>query len=201
LTRRRFPKLGRQPESSETRFRRLYESNYEALFAFALRRCDDASEAHDVIADTFLVLWRRLSEAPADEEVPLWLYGVARRVLANHRRTALRGERLVSRLGWEARAELDTSDLIAQRAAAEATVRSLALLSDEDREILLLAAWERLSSAEIGTVLGCSANAAAIRLHRARRRLTEIYGKEAGETGHKKSEQPHLRESPGSGQG
>lgn len=196
LTLRGLPQFGR-PEPPETRFRRLYDANYEALFAFALRRCDDATEAHDVTADTFLVLWRRLHESPPDQEVPLWLYGVARRVLANRRRTSLRSERLVARLGHITREEADMADEIARRAAAVAVVRSIAQLRDDDREILLLASWEKLGTAEIATVIGCSPNAAAIRLHRARKRLTEIYRKENGEAGHKEGEQPQLRRLPG----
>jgi RNA polymerase sigma-70 factor, ECF subfamily len=192
---RRLPRLG-PAESSETRFRRLYDANYEPLFAFALRRCDDASEAHDVIADTFLVLWRRLHESPPDEQVPLWLYGVARRVLANRRRTSIRSQRLVARLAQIGPTEADTAEVIAHRAAAGAVVRSLALLRDDDREILLLAGWERLGTAEIAAVVGCSPNAAAIRLHRARKRLAEIYKKEHDEAGHKRSEQPQRPRLP-----
>lgn len=47
----------------------------------------------------------------------------------------------------------------------------LGALSDEERELLMLASWEGLTSAEIGRVLGCSPTAARIRLHCARSRL------------------------------
>jgi DNA-directed RNA polymerase specialized sigma24 family protein len=77
---------------AEARFRRLYEQQYEPLLAYAARRTLDRSEAHDVVSETFLILWRRLDEAPRDEEIPLWLYGVARRVLANRRRSRARQE-------------------------------------------------------------------------------------------------------------
>jgi RNA polymerase sigma-70 factor (ECF subfamily) len=48
---------------------------------------------------------------------------------------------------------------------------ALRSLGDTDREILTLAAWEDLDAGQIAVVLGCSRNAARIRLHRARRRL------------------------------
>ena len=48
------------------------------------------------MAETFLVAWRRLDDVPADA-LP-WLYGVARRVLANQRRSADRGAALERRL-------------------------------------------------------------------------------------------------------
>lgn len=183
-------------ESAESRFRRLYDESYEALFAYALRRCREASEAHDVVADTFLVLWRRLTDAPPDAEVQLWLYGIARRVLSNRQRSATRGDRLVARLGQITREATDTEALIEQRAAATALMRSLARLPEDEREILLLAAWERLSTSEIAVVLDCSANAAAIRLHRARKSLNAIFQKENEQSGHEQSKRPQLRRPP-----
>jgi len=181
-------------EQDERRFRRLYEASYEPVLAYALRRCGDLSEAHDIASDTFLVLWRRLADAPADEEVPLWLYGVARRVVANRHRTAVRRERLVERLGSAARETPGTDELATQRENAIAVLASLRRLGGDDREILLLAAWERLSAAEIALVLGCSPNAAAIRLHRARKRLAAALEKEHGATGHRKKEPPQPRQ-------
>ena len=71
--------------------------------------------------------------------------------------------------------------------------RALAAVGAGDREILLLSAWDDLSISEIATVLGCSENAAALRLHRARLRLTKVYEKENREAGHKGDEPPALR--------
>ena len=68
----------------EDRFRRLYTANFAALLAYALRRVEQHEDAADVVAETFLVAWRRGPELPAGDEVRLWLYGAARRVLANH---------------------------------------------------------------------------------------------------------------------
>jgi len=171
-------------ESAEVRFRSLYKANYEPLLSYALRRCGDVAEAHDITADTFLVLWRRFAEAPVDEEVPLWLYGVARRIVANKYRSRLRANRLVGRLG-HVRPELSSTEKRAeQREEANAVLRSLQRLKDNERELLLLAAWERLSASEIAIVLGCSPNAAAIRLHRARKRLADVYEKELSRRGH-----------------
>lgn len=44
-----------------------------------------------------LVLWRRADDIPGDAPLP-WCYAVARRCLANHRRSAQRRLRLLSRL-------------------------------------------------------------------------------------------------------
>jgi RNA polymerase sigma-70 factor, ECF subfamily len=106
-----------------------------------------------------------LDRLPADHHTRAWLYGITRKVLANHRRGQLRRVRLTGRLRIEHRlASTDDGD-----SAAVAT--AFARLTEDEREVLALAAWEGLDAGEIGTVLGCSRNAARIRLHRARRRL------------------------------
>jgi RNA polymerase sigma factor (sigma-70 family) len=180
-------------ETSEVRFRRLYGAHYEALLTYASRRLPDATEAHDVVADAFLVLWRRLAEAPPDEEVLLWLYGVARRVLANRYRSHMRRERLAALLARLPVERIDPEVLAARRADTDLVIGSLLSLGEHDREILLLVAWERLSNQEIGAVLGCSENAVALRLHRARKRLTEVCRKENERGGHKQGSRAHLR--------
>lgn len=150
------------------RFEEFYAAHRAQVFGYVLRRSESAEDAADVIAEVFLVAWRRLDEVPGDDAERLWLYGVARRALANQRRGTRRRIQLADRL----RAEL------AARPAAEsggAELRDLAAvfssLPASDREILALEAWEELDAGEIATVLGCSRNAVRIRLHRARRRL------------------------------
>jgi RNA polymerase sigma-70 factor (ECF subfamily) len=181
-------------ETPEIRFRRLYETHYARLLAYASRRCSDPNEAHDVVADTFLVLWRRIAAAPSDDdEVLLWLYGVIRRVLANRDRSYRRRERLAERLSSVSRDVTDQEQSAHSQIDLRGLVVALLHLTEREREILLLAAWENLSNAEIARVLECSENAAAIRLHRARKRLTEVYEKDSGGTGHKRHEWPRLR--------
>lgn len=185
-------------DANHARFTRLYQEHYRALLAYALRRCDNRAEAQDVVADTFLILWRRLDEVPEGKDAVLWLFGVARRVLANRKRKSRRQVRLAARLAAVASAHAD--DPAVAHLAARRMVAALQSLREEDREVLLLAAWEELSNAEIGRVLGCSENAATIRLHRARRRLTEVYKKENDEAGDKRTEWPRLRRRPNEGE-
>ncbi len=151
----------------QERFETLYAEYQARVLGYVRRRTDSADDAADVVAETFLVAWRRLDDAPT-EEVRLWLYGVARRVLANHRR----GERRRVQLAGRLRSDLAGRDpaFAGQEEFAElaAAFRSL---TDTDREVLALEGWEQLDAGEIAVVLGCSRNAVRIRLHRARRRL------------------------------
>lgn len=154
-------------DSRGDKFERLFRESYPLVRAYALRRAAPDA-AQDVVADTFLVAWRRLEDVPED---PLpWLYGTARRVLANQRRSAARGVALEQRLsgaaGADARADLGDS-----LADAELMREALDRLSDHSREALMLVAWEGLDGARAARAAGCSKATFAVRLHRARRRL------------------------------
>ncbi|MFP5319991.1 MAG: RNA polymerase sigma factor [Acidimicrobiia bacterium] len=164
-----------------------YRAHRGAVLAYLLRRCPSAADAHDALAETFLVAWRRPEQVPdGDAAVRLWLYGVARRVLANQRRAERRRRRLSERLQAHPGDELVPGP---DEAGTEREVlRVLSRLGERDREILLLSAWEGLSHAEIAAVLGCSENASAVRLHRARARLREAYAKERGARGTSRGE-------------
>jgi RNA polymerase sigma-70 factor (ECF subfamily) len=159
--------LGR--ELSQAHFNRLYRVHGRAVLAYALRRVEQREDAADVVAETFLVAWRRLGEVPSGDGARLWLYGVARRVIANLRRSERRRTRLGQRLAETLRTELATHP--APRGGAAEALRAMAELGEEDRELLLLVSWEGLSPGEAAKVLEISSLAARSRLHRARRRL------------------------------
>lgn len=67
----------------EDEFAEVYAATYKPLLGYALRRCDSPEDAADVVAETFTIAWRRATDMPAGPQARLWLYGVARRVLAN----------------------------------------------------------------------------------------------------------------------
>jgi RNA polymerase sigma-70 factor (ECF subfamily) len=162
--------LGRK--LAQVQFSRLYREQGRAILAYALRRVEDREDAADVVAETFLVAWRRLGEVPAGTGARLWLYAVARHVIANLHRTERRRSRLGRRLAEALQTELATHP--AARDEAAEILRTMADLSDEDRELLLLVSWEALTPGEAAKVLGISSIAARSRLHRARRRLRAL---------------------------
>ncbi|HKT82771.1 MAG TPA: sigma-70 family RNA polymerase sigma factor, partial [Solirubrobacterales bacterium] len=139
-------------ELAQIQFGRLYREQGRAILAYALRRVDDREDAADVVAETFLIAWRRLAEVPAGAAARLWLYGVARRVIANLRRSERRRTRLGGRLAESLRTELATHSAPSGEAAE--VLRAMTELSDEDRELLLLISWEGLSPSEAAKVLG-----------------------------------------------
>jgi RNA polymerase sigma factor (sigma-70 family) len=150
------------------RFEELFRANYAAVRGYALRRAP-ADVAQDVVAETFLVAWRRLEDVP-DDALP-WLYGVARRVLANERRSADRRTALEQRVASSTLT--GASDAADRLGDAELMRAALAGLSENHREALMLVAWHGLTGARAARAAGCSAATFAVRLHRARAKLAE----------------------------
>lgn len=149
------------------RFRLLYEAHAPAVLAYGIRRLG-REEARDVVAETFLVAWRRLDEVP-DHALP-WLYGVARKVIGNLRRSRSRARALQDKLS-ESAVTISGPDHADEVDARLALRSALDRLSEWDREALALVAWERLTNNEAASVMGCSPATFGVRLHRARRRL------------------------------
>jgi RNA polymerase sigma factor (sigma-70 family) len=151
----------------EARFTSLYEAHYLAVRAYAWRRKPDTAD--DVVAETFTVAWQRLERVPT-EPLP-WLIGVARNVRLNKQRgERRRRDRELRSVQTDDGGTPSFMDGLEARASLTEAFRRL---SERDREVLLLAAWERLDRAGLATALGCSRTAAGVRLHRARRRLTD----------------------------
>lgn len=184
----------------ENWFRGIYAETYRPLLAFARRRVDPAT-ADEVVAETFLTAWRRREEVPDGSE-RLWLFGVARNMIRNATRSSRRRELLHQRLRIVHPPEV--VDPVTPSADSRVSMLRTALdsLREADREVLMLVAWEELSHAEIGEVLGISANASAIRVHRARKRLAAQLHRSDGATAGESNvrELPHSQQAPPDGQ-
>ena len=149
-------------------FETLYRVTLPSIRSYARRRAPDEA-VEDVVAQTYLTAWRRCDEAIVGG-LP-WLYRTARFTLANHQRTERRQLRVAQRV-------TSTTELAGADGTAAADDRSLMLdaierLSDDEREILLLVYWEHLTVKAVAVVLDCRPGTAAVRLHRARRKLRD----------------------------
>ena len=157
------------------RFEAIFRSHADVVRAYVLRRADP-DEAEDVVADTFLVAWRRLDDVP--EQARPWLLGVARRVLANRRRGADRLLSVTDRL--TEREQRRPPDGANDEADLRLTLGpALDRLPEKEQEALCLLAWEGLTAQEAAAVVGCTQATFAVRLHRARRRLATLIADEA----------------------
>jgi RNA polymerase sigma factor (sigma-70 family) len=151
------------------RFDDLFAAYKADVVAYCSWRAPSAADADDAVSEVFLVAWRRLGDVPTGDAARAWLYATARRVIANQRRSRRRIETLRDRIAREpAAGDAHAPDHGRVHAA-------LALLDDRDREVLLLAEWEGLTTAEIARVLGRLEVTARGRLHRARRRFHDAF--------------------------
>ena len=160
------------PSGDVDRFSAMWVSHAHRIHAYATRHVG-AETAQEIVAETFLVAWRRLQDVPGD---PLpWLIVVARNTIASGRRSQHRARTLEAELARLERAAAPVA------AGPEAVVvdrvvmlRGLAGLTDVEREALLLVAWDGLTAAQAAAAAGCSTATFHVRLHRARRRLAGL---------------------------
>lgn len=161
----------RETEAADPRvdgFRDVYESTYAHVTAYARRRAASSADADDLVAEVYLVAWRRLDEVRQLDHALPWLYAVAWRVHSNQQRSTRRRDALVSRLGSD---PTSPSPATAPSDENEQVRQALARLAPRNQEILRLHCWENLNRTEIAAVLGISINAVTVRLHRARKAL------------------------------
>ncbi|GAA1800571.1 RNA polymerase sigma factor [Agromyces neolithicus] len=129
------------------------------------------ADAADLLSETFVVAWRRGDRMPAEpEQARMWLFGVARRVLANAARRTARHSTLTDKL----RAHLESlptehvdPETLDIRAALDA-------LADDQTELVRLVLWDGFAVPEAATILGISESTARGRYQRAREKLREL---------------------------
>lgn len=150
----------------------IYNAACDPLLAYLLRRTD-YDEALEVLGETWLVAWRRRGDIPANS-LP-WLIGVARNILANHRRSLDRRNYLIERLRLNHTLCCPpATDPVDVELAHDVEI-ALSSLSATDREILILVAWEGFKPREAATAMGWTPPTFSVRLHRARKRFTKAF--------------------------
>ncbi|WP_283136678.1 RNA polymerase sigma factor [Rhizohabitans arisaemae] len=157
----------------EAGFTSLFEEHYESVLRYAWRRVGPA-DAPDIAAETFRIAWEKFDRVPADRPLP-WLYITAKNLVLNLVRKDERRNGIATWLGPDLGngVEADHAGAVAARIAAVAALNDL---GERDRELVLLVSWEGLDLREAAAVAGCSRPTAAMRLHRARRRLRRLLG-------------------------
>lgn len=153
----------------------MFESTYPALARYARHRGLSGADADDVVAGTYEVAWRRLDAVPRGDGALPWLLAVERNLLRNRWRKQRRERDAIERLGPPQEVGLELA-----LASWRDIRRALDRLSEEDRELILLVAWDDLTPTQAAAVLGLTPGAARTRLHRARVRLAQLLDIEQG---------------------
>jgi len=166
--------------ADQERFRELYDRTYNRVYAFVLRRVTDETAA-DVVADTYLAVWRRIRDVPLETRMAdAWVFKTAYRVLANSRRGTKRRTALVDRIRQR---PVDSQFINVHTTTDTETAlnRALARLRPEQREIIAFRYWDDLDTDQIARIMGISKNAAAVRLSRAQHALRAAFDESRGD--------------------
>lgn len=161
--------MAHAPQDREVRFADLYRQTRDEVMAYLVRRTRSMEDAADALSETYAVAWRKLDSLPEGDRARLWLFGAARIELRKAAREGRAEDELITELAGELQAA--HGEQIRSADADESLWLALAGLSERDREIVTLTAWEGLAPREIAAILGLSPNLVRIRLHRARRDL------------------------------
>ncbi len=160
----------------------LFRRHVRPITAYAVRRCANSEEVSDLVAETFMTALAAASRYRPETPTALpWLFGIARRVLYRHRRKAAGLTRLQVKASYAyPRYQGSEEDAIANAIDAArrqpAIEEALAALPKGEREVLELVAYDGLTPSEAAAALNVTANAARLRLSRARRRMREALG-------------------------
>ncbi len=176
-------RLVQAPSRSEMAFREAFDAHFDAVNRYCLRRID-AADVNDVVAEVFVVAWRKIDQMPDGGDALPWLYGVARNEIRNSRRARGRRQSLRSKLGGLAQhADPGPESVVVRHEQLDQLMAAVASLRPADQEILLLRTQEELDYRQIGIAIDASPEAARKRLNRAISRLRIAAGVPAPSTG------------------
>lgn len=162
-----------QTRTAEREFEDAVTPLVPLLLRYFARRVTPVDDAADCTSETLIVLWNQRKRLPVDEsERRAWAYGIARKVLSNHRRGRIRRS-----LAHEALRAAVAVPAPAIPDEAFIAAAALKLLPERDQELIRLVVWEELSIAEAGRIVGVGAATARSRYSRALARLRSAYGK------------------------
>jgi len=156
--------------SAGERFQAIYDAYASDVAAYALRR-RRAVDAADVVAETFVAAWRRIDEIPEGPATKAWLLGVARRIIVAQAKGDRRDAELTEQLAEQFGQRYGTASPVERLVQISVIGAAIERLSENDRELLFLVAWDQLQPAEIGALLGLPGPVVRKRLQRARKRL------------------------------
>jgi RNA polymerase sigma factor (sigma-70 family) len=148
----------------EKRFLAAHAAGHDRIYRYVRRRTENAATAEDLCAEVFRITWEKTGQD--DSLSVMVLFGIAKNVLRNHDRSAVRSASLLGALQLERDHDSRGDDSPVHEALSQ--------LRPDDREVLLLTYWDGFSSTEVSDLLNTSATAVRMRLHRARKALNHL---------------------------
>jgi RNA polymerase sigma factor (sigma-70 family) len=167
--------------SEQMCFQEMFRQTYPAVSRFVVSRGYQSADAEDLIAATYEIAWRRRDQLPDGQDAIPWLLTVVRNLALNAYRKTAREQSLLDRIEHAHSSGVDRGEQTPTGLADRVQV-ALQQLRPIDRELVLLVAWDELTPAQAGRVLGLRPVAARSRLHRARRKLAGLLNTDRSDT-------------------
>jgi RNA polymerase sigma-70 factor (ECF subfamily) len=160
------------PAELDVGFREVYAAHFGLVYRGLRRLGVPPALVEDAVQDVFLVVHRRWADFEGRSSVGTWVYGIVVRVAKDYRRAearhAARVERCAQLVALEPDAESSPADAAERREANRILHAVLAELTEEHREVLVLAELEQLAVRQVATVLGIRERTCQRRLRAAR---------------------------------
>ena len=157
----------------------LFERYHKPLYGFFVRLTNQAAVSEDLVQIVFYRILKYRHTYRDEGKFSAWIYHLARKVSADHFRKHARTPTPTDPADFHDQADQEpapdaqagtTDDLELMR-------RALARVSQDHREVLVLARLQHLNHQEIARLLDCSVGAVKVRAHRALKELREVYFK------------------------
>ncbi len=176
--------MSRLANSQDSALNNLIERHGEKLFQYLLRSLQSEEDASDLAQETFVRVYQNRGKYDPNQKFTTWLYAIASNLVrdryrwrSRHPQVSLDAENDESGLSLQdslqaREASPDQHIQVCERVTA--VRHAVAALPEELRQPLILAVYQGLSQAEIGSILKCSAKAVETRIYRARQHLRTV---------------------------
>jgi RNA polymerase sigma-70 factor, ECF subfamily len=165
-------------EADRPAFEDLYRDYMGRIYAYVRAQVGSAADAEDVTSQVFMNAYQAYARFETRNSTPAaWLFRIARNATLDHFRAGNRRDRLRRTIAREPQAEEDPAEQAEERIQYRALLARVAGLPERQRDAISLR-HSGLSFDEVGSLLGCSEDAAKMLYHRALKALREVVHKE-----------------------
>jgi RNA polymerase sigma-70 factor (ECF subfamily) len=162
-------------------FRKVVEKTTPVIFPLAFRMLGDEDNARDIVQDTMITVWQKLSKIKTSESYSTWVY----RIAVNKCYDQLRKQKRQKESRYDDRAWALISNHISEEGITELENKENALivnfltnkLSHKQKAVFILSELEEMQADEIVTITGMTRSAVKANLYYARKNIKSLLQK------------------------